>query len=233
MKNLFWCLSIITLEPKEDPNVSSVQNQTECNESQVDINDSDSACSLEVTSSQKNSENVDCHDFDLGNWIGKSAIISSAQKREILRCCWKPPENYNFRQDAIDPGRPFIHNWLQIYENWLAYSKKLKGALCLFCMLFPPTTVKGILGAFIAAPFTRYQKMHESCRNHVSSQCHKNSTKAAKNFTENTPVDVMMVSGHQDLIAQNRKIISSIISTIIFCGTQDLPLRGKESRTGK
>lgn len=158
--------------------------------------------------------------------------MSPAQKREMLRYCWQPPENYDFHLDAIDPKRPFIHKWLQIYAPWLQYSKKIPGALCLYCVLFPPTTVKGTLGAFIAAPFTQYQKMHEMCKNHACSQTHQNSTRSAKEFVENIPVDLVMLSGHKKLIEKNRKIVSSIISTIIFCGTHDLPLRGKNIHDG-
>lgn len=75
--------------------------------------------------------------------------------------------------------------------------------------------------------------MPKACINHVSSQWHKSSIRVAKDFIEAVPVDVIMVSEHQKLIEKNRNIISSIISTIIFCGTRDLPLRGKRFRSGK
>lgn len=159
--------------------------------------------------------------------------MTSSQKREMLKSCWQPSENYDFHQDAIDPTRPFIHKWLKLYEPWLAYSKHSAGALCLYCVLFPPTTVKGNLGAFIAAPFMRFRKMHECAQNHISSQWHKDAKAAAKNFMGTLPVDVVMVSSHQKLIERNRKIISSIISTIIFCGSHDLALRGKSLHSGK
>ncbi|XP_075167429.1 zinc finger MYM-type protein 1-like [Haematobia irritans] len=37
----------------------------------------------------------------------------------------------------------------------------------------------------------------------------------------------MVVSAHKKLIEGNRKIISSLLTAIIFCGSHDLPLRGK------
>lgn len=49
---------------------------------------------------------------------------------------------------------------------------------------------------------------------------------------DEVPVDVQLVSAHQKVIAENRKIMASIISTIIFCGVHDLPLRGKEQHEG-
>jgi len=73
--------------------------------------------------------------------------------------------------------------------------------------------------------------MHEYCKNHVESRWHLAATKAAKSFLE-VPIDVQLVSAHQKLIADNRRIITSIISTIIFCGIHGLPLRGKEQHEG-
>lgn len=221
-------LTVIHVDREKVPNA---QSQTESTESDVNI----SAFSFEsdvLPSSFSQSENVDCNEFDLGKWIGKSALMTTAQKHEMLKRCWKPAQNYDFHQDAIDPKRPFLHNWLQIYEPWLVYTKKSKGALCLYCVLFPPTTVRGILGTFTATPFTRFQKFHESAKSHSSSQFHKNSTMAAKLFVDSLPVDVQMVTGHQKLVEKNRKILLSIISTVMFCGAHDMALRGDNLREG-
>lgn len=49
---------------------------------------------------------------------------------------------------------------------------------------------------------------------------------------EEIPVNIMMVSGHQNVLVKNRKIVSSIISSVLFCGTHDLPLRGKSKNEG-
>jgi hypothetical protein len=53
------------------------------------------------------------------------------------------------------------------------------------------------------------------------------ATEAAKSFMEEVPLNIMMVFGHQKVLEQNRKIVSSIISSVLFCGTHDLPLREK------
>lgn len=158
--------------------------------------------------------------------------MTTAQKMEILKRCWIPPENYNFAEDATHLKRKFKHSWLQTYAPWLAYSKRLKGALCLYCVLFPPTSVQGVVGSFIIRPFTRYKDMHELCKNHVSNQWHKAAVTSAKSFVEDVPVNLMMVSAHKKVVEENRKIVASIISTIVFCGMHDLPLRGKEQHQG-
>lgn len=207
--------------------------QTESNVGGHDNAEMGAAFSSENEIPSTSSVNDDWPEFDLGRFVGKSACISTAQKREILQHCWVPHESYDFRKDSNDTKRSFRHKWLKQYEPWLTYSKKLKGALCMFCVLFPPTNVKGVLGSFIVNPFQRYKDLHESCRVHVGIKWHQISTKSAKSFTDSVPVDAMMVSGHQYLINENKKILTSIISIILFCGTHDLPLRGKQQNSGK
>lgn len=171
---------------------------------------------------------------DLGRWIGRTSQMTAPKKKELLTNCWVPPTTYDFAKDVGLSSRKFNHGWLQTYSPWLAYSKGSKGALCKFCVLFPPLpgTVKGVLGSFIVTPFIRYKHLHENCKSHASTHWHKAAVSAAKTFMDEIPVDVQVISGHKILIEENKKILASIISTIIFCGTHDLPLRGNEQHEG-
>jgi hypothetical protein len=103
-----------------------------------------------------------------------------------LKRRWTPPENYNLSEDAVGLTRKFNHSWLQAYAPWLAYSKTLKVTFCLYCVLFPPKKVQGVLGSFIIKPFIRYKDIHESCRNHISNNWHQRVTEAAKSFMKLT-----------------------------------------------
>ncbi|KAG8229080.1 hypothetical protein J437_LFUL010143 [Ladona fulva] len=69
-------------------------------------------------------------------------------------------------------------------------------------------------------------------KSHASSQWHKSATTAAKCFAENIPVDIQLISVHQQEIEANEEIVASIISTVMFCGTHDLPFRGKGNHEG-
>ncbi|CAH1107004.1 unnamed protein product [Psylliodes chrysocephalus] len=71
--------------------------------------------------------------------------------------------------------------------------------------------------------------MHEDCRKYVTINFHKTSAAAAKAFLENLPVEVQLQSFHQKTIEENKQILASIISCIVFCGTHDLAVRGKEA----
>lgn len=173
---------------------------------------------------------ADCAKYDLGEWINKP--LTSEQRSQILKHCWIPQRSYDFSADSTESNRKFLHEWLNTYAPWLAYSKKMKGALCLYCVLFRQNVVRGVLGAFVTTAFSKYKDLHDACKNHQKSQWHVASLKAAKSFTDAVPVDAQMISGHQKLIEENRKIIKSMISNVIFCGTTDSPLRGKDKHTG-
>ncbi|XP_069354562.1 52 kDa repressor of the inhibitor of the protein kinase-like [Maniola hyperantus] len=183
-----------------------------------------------LPSSSDTQDKIYCSN-DVGQWLGRSYNMTSSQKLEILKNCWIPPPSYDFAKDAVQLKRKFKHSWLAQYAPWLAYSQTLKGALCIYCVLFPPT-LTNMQGSFMVRPFTRYKDMHEFAKTHASSQCHKSSATAAKCFVENMPVDVQLISAHQKEIDANKKVLASIISTVIFCGTHDLPLRGKGQHEG-
>lgn len=181
---------------------------------------------------ETHTDDENCPEFDVGKWLGKSAEMNTAQKSDLINRRWVPSEGYNFHAESDDPQRRFSHNWLNTYAPWLTYSKKLKGALCIYCVLFPQPVVQGVLGAFAVKAFTKYKDMHTSCRNHASSQWHRISAQSAKDFIESVPVDMMMMSGYEKQIELNRTIVSSIIKTVIFCGAHDMALRGKGNHEG-
>lgn len=174
------------------------------------------------------------HKNDIGNHIGRVSLLSHEEKRDILSKTWVPPETYDFKLDARHLKRKFNHVWLRQYTPWLAYSQKLKGPLCKYCVLFPPpsSTIKGTLGSLMVRPFLKYKDIHEYCKSHMNSHYHKTAAAASKTLLETVPVDIQLQNSYQNTIAENREIIESIISVIIFCGTHDLALRGKELADG-
>lgn len=165
--------------------------------------------------SKQTEERDDCHEN------------ASEKKKELLTNPWVPSSNCDFASDAIHLKRKFNHRWLDQYTPWLVYSSRLKGALCLYCVLFPPR-IAAVLGSFMVRPYMKFKDVHEDYRKHVGSHYHKSSTAAAKSFLENAPVDVQLQIEHHKTIEENKQILSAIISCIIFCGIHDLSLRGKE-----
>lgn len=173
--------------------------------------------------------NDDSHIHDVGRYVGRSSVLSVKEKLEFLNETWTPPRNYDFAADATHLKRKFNHEWLDIYSPWLVYSKRLKGAFCKFCVIFPPRqgSVRGTLGALMIRPFTRYKDIHAVCKEHTNNHWHKAASESARMFMTSNPVDIQLNEFASKTLEENRKIMSSIISCIVFSGTHDLPLRGK------
>ncbi|VEN38170.1 unnamed protein product [Callosobruchus maculatus] len=176
----------------------------------------------------------DCNENDIGRFIGQASILSTEKKKDLLKNCWMPPKMYNFSEDAKHLKRKFNHSWLETYSPWLVYSRRQKGAFCKYCTLFPPnqSSFKGVLGSFIIRPFCKFKDIHEQCKKHIETHFHKAALVDARSFLESLPVDVQVNKYSQRVIEENRKVISSIISCIIFCGSHDLALRGKHYGEG-
>ncbi|CAH1113007.1 unnamed protein product [Psylliodes chrysocephalus] len=103
-----------------------------------------------------------CHEDDIGKLVGLATTIPVEKRKHILKNCWIPSKNYDFAADAKHLKRKFNHHWLDIYLPWLTYSRRLKGAFCKYCVLFPPSAsmIRGGWVSFIIRPFTKYKDVH-------------------------------------------------------------------------
>lgn len=98
---------------------SSGQSQNECaipvEDVTTTIRSSDFQVENPSSSSSNHSETIVCSELDLGNWIGKSSIMSRDQKLDILKRCWVPPQTYDFKKECAGSSRSFIHKYLDTY----------------------------------------------------------------------------------------------------------------------
>ena len=78
----------------------------------------------------------------------------------------------------------------------------------------------------------RYKDVHDHCKAHVQSKGHQAAMESAKSFMETIPVDILIHQYSQKLVEENKQVLSSIVSCVIFSGTHDLPLRGKNLDEG-
>ncbi|KAJ8897980.1 hypothetical protein PR048_003340 [Dryococelus australis] len=92
--------------------------------------------------------------------------------------------------------------------SWLSYSEKLSGAFCKFCVLFYPCDVGNgsheAPSSLVSKPFNRWKDALKTRSKLMSVNYHKRKTKLMQN--------------------ENRKIISAIVETILFCGRQEIYL---------
>ncbi|XP_060882117.1 52 kDa repressor of the inhibitor of the protein kinase-like [Metopolophium dirhodum] len=172
---------------------------------------------------------------DIGNYVGfKFNKIKNDELYDILRDPWIPHENFIFPLISQgDKNRSFKLHWINEYP-WLSYSQKLGGAFCRICVLFGSdeggrSRVK--LGKLVTIPLSLYKKAKENFKAHKNNDYHKNCVFKSDNFISvmngkiqniETTLDTAMTRK----VEQNRQKLIPIIETILFCGLQNISLRG-------
>jgi hypothetical protein len=89
----------------------------------------------------------------------------------------------------------------------------------------------------VKKPCIKFKDFHKKACEHKVSKTHLQCTENAINFIKvfsNKSITVFdkINTSHKLLIDNNRKKNFPIISSILFCGTQEIPLRGKKSNEG-
>ena len=129
----------------------------------------------------------------------------------------------------------FSYGWLKNNSSWLVYSKALDGEFCLSCVLFGTQTAQRggqDLGALITRPLKTFNKATELLRKHGSQiEYHKDAMIFMQNFISTMEQQCVSVyelahSSHAQVIQQNRQKLLSILKCVIFCGKQNISLRG-------
>lgn len=83
---------------------------------------------------------------------------------------------------------------------------------------------------FVKEPLTNYKKAPELLKHHATTQYHLLSIEKGSAFIQSyktgESVEVMLSNKVLSIMESNRKRLIPIIKTIIFCGHNNLPLRG-------
>ncbi|KAM7437095.1 hypothetical protein ABFA07_013217 [Porites harrisoni] len=175
----------------------------------------------------------DCSPFDIGTVYRVIASSTDAEKFRFIESVWKPDLLFEF--PACGKQQKFRQERLVKYP-WLIYSKYLDGASCLPCVCFGVECGKN--GAKLDKPFRSSLTFWTTARgkfdSHASgkSEIHKFSVMAMQNFLaamrrQIAPIDQQLNQLMQAQIDENREKMKSIVKTVIFCGQNNIPLRGK------
>lgn len=216
------------LKRKQESNEAAIsENNSKIQKTLPEVNEP----VLAIKTEKENSDKIYFERNDIGNFVQSQNKISEDFKYELLTKHFKPTEKYNFKNDSHGT-RNFRYAWLDQYSPWLAYSPKLKGALCVFCVLFPQPVNRGFQGAFITSACRKYQAFNECARTHIASSWHRGSQRDAEHFISvkkdiTKEIVCRIDNSVKRTVEDNRKKLVPILSTIIFCGTNDLALRGK------
>jgi len=119
------------------------------------------ACSSRLIDAEKNNATniFENNENDVGNFIETYFKIRDDNKFEVVKKSWMLSNYYNFKNDVQIDKRPFLFKWFSQFP-WLVYSRVLKGALCVHCVLFRAHVKHGSYQAsFISKPFVNFQKI--------------------------------------------------------------------------
>lgn len=168
---------------------------------------------------------------DIGFYINRKC--TDEEKYRLIKNRWIPSENYKFKVNEYRNLR-FQRKWLLDY-HWLSYSVKDDGAYCHYCVFFCTQTV-GRGGhtkpqKLVHAAHKDWKKAREKFNHHEELDYHKTAVVFGQNFIDlrdkNIPnISLQLDQKRKEEIEINRKIVASIIETIIFIGRQDIASRG-------
>ena len=158
-----------------------------------------------------------------------SRIISDEGKYHLLVNHFKPDADYTFPK--CSNGRSFKHKWLQKYP-WLVYSKQKNGGFCLPCALFAASAYHSSdPGVLVNHPITNFKKALEVFRNHADMGHHKDAVVRAEGFLntmmyKQPDIRHTLNEAMDERIKKNRLKLTSIFETVLFCGRNNIALRG-------
>ena len=180
----------------------------------------------------------DCSPFDIGLVFRTIGRFAALEKLRFIQSVWKPDQLFDFPRTCEAGGkqRKFRFEWLVRFP-WLAYSKYLDGAFCLPCLCFGMECGKNgnKLNKLFKSPLTFWTTACSRFQSHSvgnSETTHGNAVIAMADFMANmtrrgVPIDQQIDQLMQNRITQNREKIKSVVKTVIFCGQNNIPLRGR------
>lgn len=130
-------------------------------------------------------------------------------------------------------NRSFKIHWINEFP-WLSYSHKFQGGLCRVCVLFGKDQggrSQVQLGKLVEKPLSTYKKAKEDMKHHSDTEYHKRNVIASDNFIRIMKGSLPNIQEQLDRaitsrVASNREKLVPIVKTIMFCGHQNIPLRG-------
>lgn len=179
----------------------------------------------------------DCSQYDIGVVFTEISSYSDQDKFKFIENVWKPGELFDFPAsvECSNSHRHFVWSWLKRFP-WLAYSKYLDGAFCLPCVLFGVQCGRNTnkLDKLYKSPLTLWTSAISRFTKHASGKCemHNLAVIAMENFLRNmrreaVPIDQQINNLLRQRINRNREILKSLFKTIIFCGKNNIALRGR------
>ena len=169
---------------------------------------------------------------DVAQVIG-SRHLSASTRHSLLSNHFRSNAKYNFPNGSTGTGRSFQLQWLQSFL-WLVYSKQTDCGFCFPCVLFAPRDYHGSNpGVLVTRPLTNFKMALEMLHKHTDKMQHKVAIVQAEEFerymsNQQPDIQQRMSKSLAERISMNHQKLSSIMKTILFCGQQNIALRGHQ-----
>ena len=184
---------------------------------------------------------VNSSQYDIGLFVNKRDIDDHTKTR-LLEPPWTPAENYKFPSSehmklGKTVSRSINHTHLKRH-HWLAVSDIDGGLYCKFCVLFASPDVgsgrRSNVGTLVKCPLKSFSKLYGkdgALDVHENTKYHINAVAAGKDFLhtyQNPSLDILNRLDAQRLaeVQDNRQRLLPILKSIVFCGQQNIALRG-------
>ena len=129
----------------------------------------------------------------------------------------------------------FLKSWLpdDRFSSWLVYTQLSgDGGLCKTCTLMQAHLTHGSLAnaSFVKRPCIDFKKFIEKDLSHRDAAYYREATLASKDFIcsieSGKDIYAWIDAGRAKRTAENKKILTSIVKTVLFCASNNIPLRG-------
>ncbi|XP_074656009.1 52 kDa repressor of the inhibitor of the protein kinase-like [Tubulanus polymorphus] len=180
---------------------------------------------------------------DVGTLVERFEVLQkmdNVEKAAYLDNHFILGNNYEFEHQLIyKPSKQryitlrFQRSWLSDYP-WLVYSPALQGGLCKYCVMFPPKDRRVKTGQLVSCAFKNYGGAKGSdgiLDKHEKTDFHKNAMSDAILLNDSvkrpeSTVDYCMSEKSKEIFEKNIHILRNVVEAVIFCGKQNIPLRG-------
>ncbi|XP_069104128.1 52 kDa repressor of the inhibitor of the protein kinase-like [Argopecten irradians] len=186
-------------------------------------------------------------DLDIATYMGRQ--LSDEDKYNIIKNHFQPDSSHKFPSTKFgQKQRSFQLAWISRFPG-LVYSPSTDGAFCLHCFLFPGGAERKC--QLVSEPFRNWKKAverfdehfhkirHNSGDNSASShkktgtghELHMDSVVKSTNFLKckedkQVPIHHQIDAALEARKERNMKVLETIVETVLFCGRQNISLRG-------
>lgn len=163
---------------------------------------------------------------DINSYIGKR--LSNEEKFEALKSNCILPSIFKYpSKKEYGKHRLFNQQWFNEYA-WISYSPFQDGVYCKYCALFSDSTK---IDKLVKSPLHFWTTATQKFKKHSESESHKRASILADNFmklmtSQQHSIDEQLNAAVASQVSLNRLKLHPIIQTILFCGRQNIPLRG-------